>query len=201
MYKHLYDRFSNWYRDGGNIWLYSDPHFSDAESYEFRGLLTGSTTIDKLDCDQIKSINTKVGKNDTLIILGDIGNIEKVAELRGYKVLIKGNHDTGSTNYKDYFDEVYEGPLYINDRLILSHENLSPLRPYEFNIHGHVHGPNDKMYDTDQSKNVCAEHINYTPISLITFLKQGGLSKTPTVHRVYIDARNEEKKKNKNEDR
>lgn len=52
------------------------------------------------DQEQIAMINSKVGKNDTLIILGDVGDVECVKQLRGYKVLICGNHDVGATNYQ-----------------------------------------------------------------------------------------------------
>ena len=71
-----------------SVWLYSDPHFSEA------------TVNYPTDEEQIKNINSCVGRKDTLIILGDVGNVECVKQLRGYKVLIMGNHDTGASNYK-----------------------------------------------------------------------------------------------------
>ena len=71
-----------------SVWLYSDPHFSEA------------TVNYPSDEEQIKNINSCVGRKDTLIILGDVGNVECVKQLRGYKVLIMGNHDTGASNYK-----------------------------------------------------------------------------------------------------
>lgn len=84
----LYPAFDHWHKTG-TVWLYSDPHFGDKEM------------PDRLsDEEQIRSINSKVGKKDTLIILGDIGDIECVKRLRGYKVLITGNHDSGVSNYK-----------------------------------------------------------------------------------------------------
>ena len=52
------------------------------------------------DEEQIKRINSKIGKYDTLVILGDVGDIEWVRKIRGYKVLVMGNHDAGATNYK-----------------------------------------------------------------------------------------------------
>ena len=75
------------------VWIYSDPHFGDKE-------LVASFPNRPSDQEQIKMINSKVGRNDTLIILGDVGDIECVKQLRGYKVLICGNHDSGSTNYE-----------------------------------------------------------------------------------------------------
>lgn len=224
MYKGLYDKFKDWFR-GGNIWLYSDTHFRDEEMKYIRKNYIG-------DEEQIKNINSKVGKNDTIIFLGDVGDVECVKKIRGYKILIMGNHDKGATNYKrkvkylpsicpnckgevDYdfetahncgmeyawckkcgtvkpidreednklFDEVYEGPLFINDKIILSHEPVN--LPYAFNIHGHTHS---LPYKYDESHlNVCAEAIDYIPISLISLLKQGVASKIDDIHRITID--------------
>ena len=87
----LYPCF-NW---PGTIWLYSDPHFGDEELYTYRGT---SSSIN--DDEQVRRINSKVGKNDTIVILGDVGSVEWVKKIRGYKVLILGNHDSGASKYK-----------------------------------------------------------------------------------------------------
>ena len=75
------------------VWIYSDPHFGDKE-------LAAGIPDRPSDQEQIAMINSKVGKNDTLIILGDVGDIECVKQLRGYKVLVCGNHDGGGTTYE-----------------------------------------------------------------------------------------------------
>lgn len=97
----LYKPFQHW-SEQGTIWIYSDPHFSDPEMVHLRKNYIG-------DEEQIKRINSKVGKKDTIIFLGDIGNVELIKKVKGYKVLIKGNHDSGSSNYqrvhKEYWDE------------------------------------------------------------------------------------------------
>lgn len=50
---------------------------------------------------QVDSINKVCTKNDCLVILGDVGNVDYVKKLKaGYKVLIIGNHDSGASNYK-----------------------------------------------------------------------------------------------------
>ena len=178
MYKGLYDKFANWFR-GGNIWLYSDPHFGD-EDMKYRGIS---------DDEQVKRINAKVGKYDTIIFLGDIGNVEWIKRIRGYKVLIMGNHDAGASNYIDYFDEVYEGALIIGEKLLLSHEPVDI--PWAFNIHGHDHaGAKRKGH-----LNICADAIGYTPINFNQFLKSGASSKIQTIHRETIDKATERKKK------
>lgn len=252
MYKRLYDIFNHWC-EHGTIWLYSDPHFNDGEMQYLRDNYIG-------DEAQVKAINSKVGKNDTIIFLGDIGDVSFIKKIKGYKVLIMGNHDKGASNYKriekfeevevenylngktpnelcvelsdeeqtqyynearkkaeqeyrnkenfvrmghiinyDFhppfmswtayfdnklFDEVYEGPLMINDRLILSHEPIEGLPEYLFNIHGHDHS---NWYKANNHLNVCAELIKYTPINLTSLLKEGLLKNTGSIHRAIID--------------
>ena len=88
----IYDAFQHWGEQ--TVWIYSDPHFSD-EDLEY-GIKNRPS-----DEEQIRRINAKAGRKDTLIILGDVGNIECVRQLRaGRKVLICGNHDLGATRYK-----------------------------------------------------------------------------------------------------
>lgn len=217
----LYDKFNHW-QDSGNIWIYSDPHFADEEMKWLRADYIG-------DDAQVKSINSKVGKNDTLIILGDIGDVSFVKKLRGYKVLVMGNHDSGASNYKrvekfftaeeiegkdigparkvnlmgqDFyykdnglFDEVYEGPLFVSEKILLSHEPID--FPFALNIHGHDHS-NWHSKDINHI-NVCAEHINYTPISLNTIVKSGVLKQIDSIHRMTIDNATERKAKKNND--
>lgn len=83
------------------------------------------------------------------------------------------------------FDEVYEGPLMVNDRLILSHEPIRSTGDYFFNIHGHVHSKNYKGDTT--CMNVCAEAIDYKPINLLSLLRKGLLKNIDNIHRKTID--------------
>jgi calcineurin-like phosphoesterase family protein len=89
----IYDMFAQKW-DGQTVWIYSDPHFSDMD-------LECGIKNRPSDDEQIHRINTKCGRKDTLIILGDVGNIDCVRRLRAaHKVLIMGNHDAGRTNYE-----------------------------------------------------------------------------------------------------
>lgn len=210
MFKHLYDELAKRWLRGGSVYIYSDPHFNDPEMVHLRKNYIG-------DDEQVKSINKVVGKNDTIIFLGDIGDVSFIKRVRGYKVLIMGNHEKGASNYKrkieyildeehgslEYdlinklreednhlFDEVYEGPLMVNDRLILSHEPI-PVPDYMFNISGHDHS---NWYKAKNHLNVCAEHIDYTPVNLINLLKKGLLKDIESIHRTAIDKAIERKK-------
>ena len=230
----IYDIFQHWGEQ--TVWIYSDPHFGDKDLSE--GIADRPS-----DQEQIRRINAKAGRKDTLIILGDVGDIECVRQLRaGRKILIMGNHDSGASNYKrktikrvfdqenysekeaylfvknlhpyhqitvdeEYtfhtpfmrynvyadnklFDEVYEGPLVIGEKLILSHEPLDT--PWAYNIHGHDHAGKERT----NHLNVCSDVINYEPINLNQLLKNGLTSEVQTIHRDTIDKATKRKRGN-----
>lgn len=182
MIEALYKPFQKW-SEVGTIWIYSDPHFGDKE---LAAGVKGRPTAE----EQVKMINAKVGRKDTLIILGDIGDIEYAKKLRGYKVLVCGNHDVGHTKYAEVFDEIYAGPIFIADRLVLSHEPI--MLDFAFNIHGHNHS---SVIQDGKHLNVCSDMIGYTPINFNQFIKSGALAKVPSIHRVTIDGATERKQK------
>lgn len=281
----LYDKFENWYLEGGTIYIISDTHFGEIDHhklaypamFDFKGCdvhPTDESIVQRLDELKVKNINSVCGKKDTLIILGDVGDVEWVKKLRaGYKVLVMGNHDVGASNYKrvvkeniiidakdaikmypvddthyklkvdlpdiynvqqnivngtqnitftgtydnKLFDEVYEGPLFINNKVLLSHEKIE--LPYTFNIHGHEHAFVEletilKYYDADMSHdefvknyfatikaegwttlNLCAEYFDNKPIRLNYIVESGILGTVKRdIHRVTIDNAIERKK-------
>lgn len=215
-------------------WIISDTHFGDKDLCQ--GIRNRPS-----DADIVKAINAKCGKNDLLIHLGDVGDVEYVKMLRAKrKILICGNHDAGRTNYERQvitqlfskvlytkeqaldcmktmypncrynieerkqldsffeisadnmlFDEVYEGPLMIAEKLILSHEPIEV--PWAYNIHGHIH---DSKHKNDKHHfNVCSDVNNYLPINMNQWMKQGYLSHVESIHRTTIDKATERKKK------
>ena len=176
MKSHLYPVFAEkWLRPGGNIYFYSDPHFADEEMIYLRKNYIG-------DDEQIARIKKVVHKNDTLIILGDIGDPTPLKNIRCYKVLICGNHDRGVSFYQEYFHEIYAGPLFISDRILLSHEPIN--LPYVLNIHGHDHANWDV---SPRGVNMCAEQIDYTPVAFGKVIKSGIMKDIPSIHRVTVD--------------
>ena len=177
----LYNCFQHW-GEKNAVWVISDTHFGDKD-------IQKAFPNRPSDEELIKNINQKVGKTGTLLLLGDVGDIECAKQLKGYKVLICGNHDAGATNYKEIFNEIYTGALIIGEKLILSHEPVDI--PWAFNIHGHDHAGTKRKGHL----NVCADVIDYTPINFNQFLKSGTLSKVQTVHRATIDKATERKKK------
>ena len=172
----LYDCFQHW-GEKNAVWVISDTHFGDKD-------IQKAFPNRPSDEELIKNINQKVGKTGTLLLLGDVGDIECAKRLKGYKVLIAGNHESGLEKYKEVFDMVFSGPVMLGEKLLLSHEPV-PNVDWCMNLHGHIHdsrAKNDKYH-----LNVCADVIGYTPINLNQFLKSGTLSKIKTIHRTVID--------------
>ena len=237
----FYPIFNRW-SDEGTLHIYSDPHFGDKE-------LEGGIFNRPSAEEQVKMINAKVGRKDTIIILGDVGDVEYVRQIRAKrKVLIMGNHDAGRSNYErqtftkfydtEYynkgmayyamaglypgwritveqvydlhspfiswkvtadnmlFDEVYEGPLMIAEKLLLSHEPIDV--PWAYNIHGHNHSG---AHFTPGHMNVCSDVIGYTPINMNQWMKQGHMSKVQSIHRETINEATARSKKRKAKNR
>lgn len=206
MYKNLYECFKHWYH-GGQIYFIADTHFNDEETKELRRNNIPDEEI-------IKRINSTISNRDTLVILGDIGDVEYVKKLKGYKVLIKGNHDKGSSNYKRQTIKIHstvgknmpkefgwelKGDYWIGDNhlfdevyegvLTISDKIILSHEPvdfkYAFNIHGHDHS--NTQFKDDNHLNVCCEWIDYTPMSLKEIVKSGKLKSVKNIHRECID--------------
>ena len=166
---------------GQTTWIISDPHFGDED------LRAGISRPS--DEEMVRKINAKCGRKDVLICLGDVGDIEYAKQLRGYKILICGNHDAGATNYEGVFNEVYTGPLMIGEKLLLSHEPVPA--PWYLNLHGHDHMGNKRK----GCINCCLDINGYEPINMTQLLKAGIYKDIESIHRITIDGATERKKK------
>ena len=178
----VYPIFQHWAQQ--TVWIYSDPHFGDKA-------LAAGVPDRPSDEEQIRILNSCVGRKDTLIVLGDVGDIEAMRKVRGYKVLICGNHDIGHTAYAEVFNEIYTGALIIGEKLVLSHEPVDI--PWLFNLHGHVH---DRKHKNDDNHfNCCSDYIGYKPINFNQFLKSGPTARIKPIHRITIDKATVRKRK------
>lgn len=181
MIKTLYPIFQKW-SESGSVYIVSDTHFEDAD----RGFMGYDISSD----DQVEILKRRCHKNDTLVCLGDVGDPFYFAKVRSYKVLIMGNHDETKTKFEPYFDEIYTGPLWISEKLVLSHEPICiesgvTRRPIAFNIHGHDHS--GEYYNDDYHLNVAQNVYGYEPLDLGQFIKNGLLSHIKSIHREVID--------------
>lgn len=166
--------FAKKWSERGSVWVISDTHFDDPDR-AFMGYEVSEE-------EQIAILKKYVMKNDTLIHLGDVGNPEYMQHVKGYKVLVLGNHDFTASRFKPYFDEIYEGPLMISRKLILSHEPVDV--PWAFNIHGHVHNPGS---NDDHHLNLAANVFGYQPANLGRLITDGLVSNVDDIHRMTIN--------------
>ena len=101
------------------------------------------------------------------------------------KILLLGNHDKRGA-YSGLFNEIYSGPLFIADKILLSHEPVYGL-PWCLNIHGHDHSNIEAYKEGCKHINLAANVCGYTPINLGRIIKEGILSDIDSIHRITID--------------
>ena len=146
---------------------------------------------DKYIVDFVRRWLKKLHKDDTFYFLGDFGRptddifyellyIFKTAKCR--KVAIRGNHDheAETAQLKQLFDEVYDYPIWISNRIILSHFPCAVWKD-QLNIHGHLHGS-----VLDSPNHLCASlHVaNYQPIN--SHIANGCLGRLPKYNRRFL---------------
>ena len=182
----LYEPFRHW-SDGGSVYILSDLHFDDEDC-----MFMSPDWITPVE--QLFIINGIVMKNDTFICLGDVGKPEYIKDIKARKkILILGNHDAKGA-YNNYFDEIYTGPIFIAEKILLSHEPVYGL-PWCLNIHGHDHSNVESYKEGCRHINLAANVCGYTPINLGKIIKEGVLADVPSIHRMTIDRASEKRKK------
>ena len=181
MIKTLYPIFQHW-SEKGSVYIFSDPHFDDWDCK----IMNPNWINPNI---QIACINSLITRNDYLILLGDIGNEERLKEIKCKNiVLITGNHDKGNAAYVPYCKEIYNGPLFIADRILLSHEPINGLENFCVNIHGHCHNSKHGMFGLNGHVNLAADVCNYTPYSLKDLIVNHKiLAGVENYHRLTID--------------
>ena len=180
MSKTLYPEFRRW-SEKGSVWLVSDTHFDDVNR-SYMGYKISSH-------EQLALIKEFCHKNDTLIHLGDVGNPEYLKNVRCYKVIIMGNHDRGPSYYENYFNEIYEGPLFISKKILLSHEPM--IGNCYFNVHGHDHDDSHGGVIDNTHLNIVPNIFGYLPLNLKTLIDTGVLKNIPSIHRLAIEKQKE----------
>ena len=100
--------------------MISDTHFGDKD-------IQKAFPNRPSDEELVKLINSRVGRKDVLWILGDCGDIEYVKKLRGYKILLLGNHDTGVSNYqRQKWIKKFDKDKFQKDEAIAEMKRLYP---------------------------------------------------------------------------
>jgi len=157
-----------------NIFFISDTHFGHKNLLNFKRD-DGShqrhyTSVEEMNADLIKNWNSVVGTNDKVYHLGDLAlqvpNLDFMYELKGKKILYKGNHDKlDISQYAKHFKDIRGADHKGEFMFMLSHIPLHKMsiKLGFVNIHGHLHY---RSLDDPSYFNVSVERINYTPIEL-----------------------------------
>lgn len=143
------------YKDYSNIYLCSDIHFFKNEIRKRDGMTTKELMTNfKNECK-------KLGPDDVLIYLGDIGHREctpeQNREIQRFlkscncnKILVRGNHDTLDKGYYKRCGFMFVEENLIYDNIIFSHYpediNKYSIEGIKYNIHGHLHGNPEYYY-------------------------------------------------------
>lgn len=184
----IYDIFQEKWKNYQTFWLISDSHFNEPDLEE--------AYLDRPTAEEfVRLINSKVGRKDIICCLGDCGDLEYWKKIRGYKILIMGNHDQSVEKCRDVFQEVYQGPVMFGEKLILSHEPI-PSIDWAYNLHGHNHNGPIAM-DAYHLNINCDANKCYLPINFNLMLKKGLTSQVKPLHRKIIDTASIRKRKRK----
>lgn len=158
------------------IWFTSDLHFFHDRVLEFhskRKEIFGKD-IQSAKEAMITLWNSRVSKNDTVYILGDLafGRVEDKRKLfirlNGNKVLVLGNHDKVPNKLKSYFNHITQiknlkfkksvyNFLHRDLEIIMCH---FPMLTWEHKekgsvmVHGHCHGKVDKINEDSKDLRV-----------------------------------------------
>lgn len=137
---------------GNKVWVTSDTHFCHANIIGYTDRPFDS--VEQMNEVMIDRWNEVVGKNDTLIHVGDfaMGNPALhhsiFDRLNGEKYLIRGNHDNGRTVslgwadvYKDFRMTTPFGDVYFSHRPLIDEKLKTDLEAdgVVLFLHGHCH--------------------------------------------------------------
>jgi len=121
---------------GGRVFVIADLHFGHVKVAGVRGFASTQEHDDAL----VAAWNATVTKRDVVYVLGDVFQVDRVAELKGTKKLALGNHDQRPVaTYDKLFSKVRA--CFEFDGCLLTHIPVNPnqFHRFELNVHGHMH--------------------------------------------------------------
>ena len=160
-----------------NIYVISDTHFFHDNIIKYCNRPFNSS--EGADSVMIRRWNTIVKENDIVIHLGDFAlhkdsvAMNRVAnELKGTKILVKGNHDRKSNHWYLTNGFSFVCDSFVLDRILFTHRPVDKIEQWQFNIHGHIHNKDLLKDNSEKYINVSVEKIGYTPVLLESLLKK-----------------------------
>ncbi len=132
----------------------ADLHFGHANILKYEPEARPFPDVETHDAELIRRWNARVGRRDTVWVLGDFAwspaaARHALAELHGRVHLVLGDHDSrwlapnaakpGRRLPPDCVEEVH-GAVQWRRGILLSHVPAVPGPKYQVNLHGHTHG-------------------------------------------------------------
>ena len=178
----------------GNVFITSDCHFSHKNLC--RGVTGWRTTdgkipisstrdfptLDLMNDTIVNNINSKVGQDDTLIMLGDIafGGFENITIFLDRLIcknihLVLGNHDHHIKNNRENIHDRFlsvQNYLEANingENFVMTHypfESWNGLNKGVIHLHGHVHLPASRKWGNGKRLDVGVDGNGYFPYKI-----------------------------------
>ena len=145
-------------------------NFTDAAGNKLRQY----DTVEDMEDAMVQMHNELVNPTDKVYMLGDIAfnqrGLDKVKQMNGIKILIKGNHDNLKLpKYVDVFKDVRG--CHVTNGLVFTHIpiHVDQLGRFGCNVHGHLHSGKvmstiDPTVIDPRFLCVSAEHTDLKPI-------------------------------------
>ena len=128
-------------------------------------------SVEDMEDAMVQAHNEIVKPTDKVYMLGDIAfnarGLEKVKQMNGIKILVKGNHDQLKLNkYVDVFKDVRG--CHVMNGLVFTHIpiHVDQLGRFGCNVHGHLHGSKVMQGDKIDPRFLCVsvEHTDLKPL-------------------------------------
>ena len=141
--------------------------------------------------DLVNRWNNTVRENDTIYFLGDMTHGRQrrpidywLGKLQGQINFIRGNHDTDIINRAQVIAP-RQAISHGDHKFLVMHDPYRPFGYEDWIIHGDKHNNSLRRYpfinQRTKTVNVCAEMVNYTPLSLgrlISLIETGNSFRT-----------------------
>lgn len=166
-------------------WYTADTHFGHANIIKYAS--RPFKNIKRMEEVLVKNWNSRVGKNDIVIFLGDFMFKQKekakylVDQLNGNITFIKGNHDNNNSLNTQILSLVVKQ---ANQEFFCIHRPEDYCNSYHFNLVAHVHDKWKirKIYHTILV-NVGVDVWNYHPVDINEIIKAvNSFKKTSRLH-------------------
>jgi len=127
----------------------ADLHFGHNNIIKFTDHHDGTKlrpfdTLEDMEDAMVQMHNEIVSPIDKVYMLGDIAltqqGLDKVKQMNGIKILVKGNHDTLKLHkYAEVFNDIRG--CHVSNGLVFTHIPIHPSQLGRFgcNVHGHLH--------------------------------------------------------------